>query len=92
MRVEWIGVIAENHGVTLPEYVALDVASIVVARREVAADVIGKILRTAGGDDAIESCLSKKWLQILPNGLLKLTLDGATTKDKISREVHQLPR
>jgi hypothetical protein len=88
-RLNHITVIAERYGLTLHEYMAVDVCSIVVMAPKEVDEAIGKILGTTEDPQAVQSCIAKNLLEV-SDGMTALTAEGKAVKQAISAELAKL--
>ena len=91
-RLDRIQTISEKHGVSLAEYVVLDIISNSGMSAEQAASYAAKILEGSSEEarccEAVASCVAKSWLRER-DYVLVLTEDGSTLKQRISMQVRQ---
>jgi hypothetical protein len=84
--------VVARHGVSLAEFLILDVASMIIVSRETAACYVARIMQgysTIPCQAAVDSCLEKDWLLQSQNGILILTATGLAIKQTISGELQQ---
>jgi hypothetical protein len=92
-RLDRIQTISEKHGVSLAEYVVLDLICNLGMSAEQAASYAAKILEGSSEaarscEAAVASCVAKSWLRER-DYVLVLTDAGSTLKQRISLQVRQ---
>jgi hypothetical protein len=98
-RIACITSTAEEHGVSLPEYLALDITVAFSMTMEQVAHYLGELLKNFNYPEpdgrlveVVLRCLSKGWVEVSPAGFLVVTAKGLLLKRKISAQVPQCRR
>jgi hypothetical protein len=91
-RIDKVKAVAEKHGATLGEYLALHIATAFPMRDEEAANLMAKALAGSAHANidchaAIQNCFYKAWMERTPAGMLALTRSGRMVAHEIAGEL-----
>jgi hypothetical protein len=91
-RLERIRIASETCGVSLEEFIVLDVVGSLAANRETTCKYVTTILHhpPSSGSVVVQGCIEKDWLKVSPSRMLALTPEGAALTRKISSEIARL--
>jgi hypothetical protein len=91
-RITHLDALAQRHGLSLIESLALHVVSVFATDEATAARFIAKILKGSTYADAdcrlpILRCVREGWLRVSQHGMLVLTKEGILIEQKIANEL-----
>jgi hypothetical protein len=91
-RITHLHTLAQRHGLSLVESLALQVVSVFATDPDTAARFIAKILEgspyaSANCEMAVQSCIKKSWIEVSQHGTLALTNEGLAIEQKLATEL-----
>jgi hypothetical protein len=87
--VEHLSVIAERHGLSLPEFLIVDVVRTAFPMTEAEVVKFSTRFLPDSDDVAVRRCIERGWLRISAEGILEVTPEGSSLTEDIARELHQ---
>jgi hypothetical protein len=91
-RITHLHTLAQRHGLSLVESLALQVVSVFATDPETACRFIARILEgspyaNANCRLAVQSCIKKSWLEVSQHGMLALTDEGLAIEQRLAAEL-----
>jgi hypothetical protein len=87
-----VAAFAAHHGLSLPEFVVIDVIRTAFPMTETELLTISARFLPQTDTSVVNACLEKRWLAKSPDGMLDATPLGADIVGEIARQLHETAR